>query len=156
MHRLVPLTTGNEKGALTSLASIKLLLNMRQQICRLAGGRVGVGDEMRLEIRKPLVLEHLLSCGAPLGVDGETRADEVARSLRDVFPVLVWLKLVVAVHNRACLLLGCVAVERRVPTQQEVSDHAHGPDVDRFPVPSCGRWSGAQCGGREGNDTHSF
>ena len=127
---------------LTSLPSIKLFPNMRQEICRLAGGRVGVGDEMAFEIRKPLVLEHLLSCRALLGIDGETRADEIACSLRDVFPVLGRLKLVVAVHNRARFLLGCVTVERRVSTQEEVSDHAHGPDVDRFPVPSCRRSSG--------------
>jgi len=135
---------------LTSPPSIKLLPNMRQEIRGLASGRVGIRNEMGLEIRDPLVLEHLLGGGAPLGVYGKARADEIACGLRDVSPVLGRLKLVIAMHDRARFLLGRIAVEGCVPTQEEVGDHAHGPDVDRFPVPSCRRWSGAQCGDGEG------
>lgn len=114
-----------------------MLPNLWQEIRGLASGRVGIGNEMGLEIREPLVLEQLLGSGALLGVDREARADEVTRGLRDTCPVLVRLKLVVTVHDCACLILGCVAVEGRVPTQEEVGDHTHRPNVDRFPVPSC-------------------
>ena len=71
---------------------------------------------MGLEIREPLVLEQLLGSGALLGVDREARPDEVARGLRDVRPVLVRLKLVVTVHDCACLVLGRIAIEGCVPT----------------------------------------
>jgi len=104
-------------GTPTSLPSIKLLPNMRQEIRGLASGRVRVGNEMGREVREPLVLEQLLGSGALLRVDRETRADEIARGLRDVCPVLVRLKLVVTVRDCACLFLGRVAVEGRVPTQ---------------------------------------
>ena len=135
---------------LTGLPSIKLLPNMRQEIRGLASGRVRIGNEMGLEIREPLVLEQLLGSGALLGVDREARPDEVAGGLRDVGPVLVWLKLVVTVHDRACLVLGRVAVEGCVPTQEEVGDHTHRPNVDRFPVPGWRPWSGVRRGEGEG------
>ena len=105
---------------------------------------------MGLEICNPLVVEHLLGSGALPGVDREALADEIARSLRDACPVLLGLKLVVAARDRARFLLGRVAIEGSVPTQEEVGDHAHGPDIDGFPVPGCRRWLGAQYGGRKG------
>lgn len=119
---------------------------MRQEIRGLASGRVGIGNEMGLEIREPLVFEQLLGSGALPRVDCEARADEIACGLRDVCPVLVGLKLVVTVHDCARLGLGRVSVEGRVSTQEEVGDHTHRPDVDGFPVPGCRRWSGVQYG----------
>jgi hypothetical protein len=131
---------------LTSLPSVKLLPNMRQEIRGLASGRVRIRDEMRREIREPLVFQQLLGSGALLRVDCEARADEIARGLGDVCPVLVRLKLEVTARDCARLLLGRIAVEGRVPTQEEVGDYTHRPDVDGFPVPGCRCWSGAQCG----------
>jgi len=69
---------------------------MRQEIRGFTSSRVGIGNEVGLEIREPLGIKHLLGRRALLGVNREAHADEIMRSLRDVCPVLVQPKLVVA------------------------------------------------------------
>lgn len=116
----------------TKLLRIKRLLHIRQKIRRLA--RL-VENKVRLLVRKPLMLERLRRRRARGGVDGQTRADKVLRGVGHVLPILLGLELVVARDDGLHLELLGVAVERRVPREEEVGDDAHCPDVDGLAVP---------------------
>jgi len=67
-------------------------------------------------------------------VNRQTRAYKRLGRLRHVLPILLRLKLVIPRDDRLHLLLLRVAVERRVPSEEEVGDDAHSPDVHRLPV----------------------
>ena len=78
-----------EHGLAERLLRVERLLDLRQQVRRPAGCAVGVGHEVRLLGREPLVLERLGRGGAGGRVDGEAFGDEVARGLGDVGPVFL-------------------------------------------------------------------
>jgi len=73
--------------------------------------------------------------GAQRGIHRQTRPHKVLGRLRHILPVLLRLKLVIPCNDRLHLLLLRVAIERRVPSEEEVGNDTHSPDVNGFTMP---------------------
>lgn len=125
------------KIKLTCLARIEPLLYRRQQITGTSVRAIRIRNEMRRIARQPAVLQRLQRRRTLRRVERKTRAHKVACSLRNIRPVFLRLEGIVARADRFHLLLLGVSVEGRVPTEEEIGDDAHGPDVDGFAVSGC-------------------
>lgn len=112
-------------------AGVEVLLDDGEEVRVRAEGSVGggvgggFGDE---RVREGLVRGH-----ARVRVDGQAALDEVACGQRDAAPVLERGEGVVGHEDGLHLLEVGVPVEGRVAAEEEVGDHADGPDV------ACGR-----------------
>ena len=82
------------------------------------------------------MLQSICSCWALCGIEGQTRPDKVLRSRRDVLPIFLRFKFVVAGNDGLHLKLLSVTIEWGVACKQEVGDDPHRPYVDGLAVSS--------------------
>lgn len=112
--------------AVQGAAGVEVFLDSRQEVF--------AGAELACVVGRadPGVLQGFVGGHALLRVDCKTAADEIAGFLGYTAPVFEWREGVVGGEDGLHFFQVGVAVERGVPAEKEIGDHANGPDVAFF------------------------